>query len=128
VKRLFALLPLTSLVVAACAGGMSGASAPAPPPFDPSGTYDARVDVEGEVLTASLTISSTSDGYSGSMGMAEVGTIPLTDIVVTGDQMTFWVTNPYGRFSVSLAFEGDKFTGTFESEMMGGYLSGTKRR
>ena len=124
-KRLITLLPLT-LVIAACSGGLFGT--PAPPPFDPSGLYDATVDSDGEVLPATLTISSTPDGYTGSMGMAEIGTFPLTDIAVSDNQMTFWVTNPFGQFFVSLAFDGDTFTGTFESDETSGYLSGTRRR
>jgi hypothetical protein len=127
VKRLFALLPLASLV-AACAGGMSGTSAPTPPPFDPSGVYDATVETTDGLMVATLNISSTADGYTGSMAMPDMGSFPLTDIAVADTGMTFLVTNPFGQFLISLTFEGDKFTGTYESDSDGGYLSGTKRR
>ena len=128
-KRLFSLVPLT-LFFAACSSGGANAPAPepVPPPFDPSGVYDATVDADGEMMSATVTISSTPDGYTGSMAMPDMGTFPLTDIAVADNAMTFWVTNPFGQFFISLAFEGDKFTGTFESDAEGGYLSGTKRR
>ena len=128
-KRLFSLVPIT-LLVAACSGGLYGGSAPepTPPPFDPSGVYNATIDADGEMMPATLTISSTPDGYTGSMSMPDLGTSTLSDIAVADHGMTFSVTNLYGLFFISLTFEGDKFTGTFESDSMGGYLSGTKRR
>ena len=128
-KRLLSLLPV-ALIVSACSGGLYGGPAPepGPPPFDPSGVYDATVDADGEMMTATVTISSTPDGYTGSMSMPDMGTFPLTDIAVADNAMNFWVTNPFGQFFISLAFEGDKFTGTFESDSIGGYLSGTRRR
>ena len=128
-KRLLSLLPV-ALIVSACSGGLYGGSAPepAPPPFDPSGVYDATIDADGEMMAGTMTISSTPAGYTGSMGMPDMGTFPLTDIAVVDNAMNFWVTNPFGQFFISLAFEGDKFTGTFESDDMGGYLSGSKRR
>ena len=127
-KRVFYLLPLF-LFVAACAGGRYGSSTPEPPPFDPSGVYDVLVEVEGERLPATFTITSTPDGYAGSMSMASQGMdVALEDISVADPKVTFWVTDPNGSYFISLTFEGAKFTGSFESDVMGGYLSGTKRR
>jgi hypothetical protein len=119
---------LAALAAAACAGGMSGSATPEPPPFDPSGTYDVLVEVEGESLPATMTLTSTPDGWTGSMSMAEVGQVPFSDISLADNIVTFGVTTMYGISSVSLTFDGDDFTGFFESDMMGGYLSGTKRR
>jgi hypothetical protein len=108
---------------------MYGSSIPEPPPFDPSGVYDVQVEAEGAVLSAVMTLTATPDEVVGSMDMAELGSgVPLADISIADPQVTFWVNAPDGDYFVSLTFEGEKFTGTFESDVMGGYISGTKRR
>jgi hypothetical protein len=128
VKRFFFILPAV-LFVAACVGsGMSGSATPEPPPFDPSGTYDVLVEVEGEQLPGTMTLSSTSEGYEGSGSITEVGQVSFSGVSVADNIVTFSVTTMYGVFPVSLTFDGDDFTGSFSSDLMSGYLSGSKRR
>ncbi|MFC1790864.1 hypothetical protein ACFL0I_00135 [Gemmatimonadota bacterium] len=129
-KRSMTILPL-ALLVAACSGGMSAAAAPdptpAPPPqLNPVGVYDCHIDVEGTEMGATLTITGTPDSYGGRVD-TEMGPGTVTDVVVTGNEMTFVVDTGDMTVYFAVVFEGDNFQGEFDAGGMGGYISGTKR-
>ena len=130
-KKILSVLPLT-LFVAACAGGMSGGAAPEPPPppeLDPVGVYDCWLEMEGMEFGLTLTITGTPGAYAGSMD-SEVGPGQVTDISIDGNRMSFIVhpaDMPGMAAYFSAVFDGDTFTGEFDADGMGGYVSGKKR-
>ncbi|MGD2122728.1 MAG: hypothetical protein PVJ76_13330 [Gemmatimonadota bacterium] len=123
-KRLTTLFPLVALL-AACAGGPPP-EPPGPPPLDPVGTYDCYLDVDGMALDAVLTITGEEGAYAGEVS-SEMGSMPVSDIVIDGQQMSFVVDSPDMTVFFTVMFDGDDFSGEFDAGGMGGYVTGTKR-
>ena len=123
-KRLATLFPLVALL-AACAGGPPP-EPPGPPPLDPVGTYDCYLDVEGQGIEAVLTITGEEGAYEGNVS-SDMGSMPVSDIVVDGQQMSFVVDSPDMTVFFTVVFEGEDFSGEFDAGGMGGYVTGTKR-
>ena len=126
-KRLIALLPLLAFL-SACSGGMSSAPAPdpTPPPLDPTGVYDCWLSVEGMEFGAVLTIEGVPGTYTGTVD-SEMGTMPVRDLTVDGDQMSFVVDTPDMTVPFNVRFEGGTFSGDFDAGGMLGYVTGEKR-
>ena len=124
-KRLLTLLPL-ALVLAACSGVGAPATPPAPPPLDPVGVYDCSLDVDGMALLATLSIEGEPGAYTG-MVDSEMGSMPVSDISVEGNDMTFMVDTPDMAVYFAVAFDGLNFSGDFDAGGMGGIITGTKR-
>ena len=99
---------------------------PDPPPLDPVGVYDCALDVEGQALDATLTITGTEGAYEGSVS-SEMGTMPVSDVVIDGQTMSFVVDSPDMTVFFSVVFDGPNFSGDFDAGGMGGYVTGTKR-
>ncbi|NNM06970.1 MAG: hypothetical protein HKO65_17880 [Gemmatimonadetes bacterium] len=113
------------LLVSACAGG-APAEPPAPPPFDPTGTYDITVAAEGMEIGGVMTISGNAEeGFTGSVD-TEMGGAVLSNMVLDGQTMTFFI--PEADADVSIVFEGDSFTGGMMGAMGGADFFGTKRK
>ena len=125
IKRLTTAVFL-GLLLSACAGGLPP-EPPAPPPVDPTGTYDISISVPeaGFELPGVMVIQgSAEEGYTGSIDMGGGGEA-LTNIVVDGQTMTFlWVGPDAQEVPVQVTFEGDVFSGEAEEAI----LSGTKRK
>lgn len=112
------------LILSACAGGPPP-EPPAPPPFDPVGTYDFVLGMEGMELGGTMMISgSAEEGYTGSVD-TEMGGASLADIAVDGQTVTFFI--PDADMDASITFEGDAFTGSIVGAMGSGTFNGTKR-
>ena len=77
-------------------------------------------------MGATLSISGTPGAYTGSVD-SEMGPGQVSDIVVSGNEMTFVVdTGEMGVF-FAVVFDGDTFAGDFDVDGMGGTISGKKR-
>lgn len=125
-NRFLAILPLT-LLAAACAGGAYAPPEPPPPPeLNPIGVYDCALDIEGQQMSAVLTISESAEGYTGTVD-SDMGPAPVADITVDGQEMTFVVDTGDMSVFFAVVFDGDDFRGDFDAGGMGGYISGTKR-
>jgi len=112
------------LILAACAGGPPP-EPPAPPPFNPAGTYDFSMAIQGQSLDGVLTISGTPEvGFTASvssqMGEAELGRVSLVDRTLT-------FTIPEADASGEVVFEGDGFTGAMSTAMGSLRMTGTRR-
>jgi hypothetical protein len=121
VKRLLTVLAV-GLTLSACAGPPP--EPPAPPPLDPTGSFRVTLDMEGQGISGSMVIRETETGYSGSID-TDMGGAGMVDIVVSGDELTFFILEIEGTFTV--VFEGDEFSGGFESAMGAGTIRGVKR-
>lgn len=124
-KRLLAIPPL-ALFLAACSGGGAPAAPPAPPPLDPVGVYDCFLDVDGMEIMATLSIEGEPGAYSGTVD-SDMGVMPVSDIVVEGDAMTFMIDSPDMAVFFAVTFEGADFAGDFDAGGMGGVITGTRR-
>jgi hypothetical protein len=82
--------------------------------------------VEGTGIDATLTITGEEGAYEGSVS-SEMGTMPVSDIVVDGQQMSFVVDSPDMTVFFAVVFEGSDFSGEFDAGGMGGFVTGTKR-
>ncbi len=123
-KKPMTLFPLIALLTA-CAGGPPP-EPPGPPPLDPVGAYDCYLDVEGMGIDAVLTITGEEGAYSGNVS-SDMGSMPVSDIVIDGQQMSFVVDTPDMTVFFTVVFEGEDFSGDFDAGGMGGYVTGTKR-
>ena len=120
-KRLLTVLAV-GLTLSACAG--QPPEPPAPPPLDPTGSYRVSINVEGQAISGSMVIRETATGYAGSID-TDMGGAGLVDIAVNGDELTFFIVEIEGAFTV--VFEGEDFDGGFESAMGTGTIRGVKR-
>ena len=123
-KKIATLFPLVALL-AACAGGPPP-EPPGPPPLDPVGTYDCYLDVEGQALDAVLTITGEEGAYGGSVS-SDMGSMPVSDVTIDGQTMSFVVDSPDMTVFFNVVFEGADFSGEFDAGGMGGFVSGKKR-
>jgi hypothetical protein len=124
-KRLMALMPF-ALVLAACSGGGAPAAPPAPPPLDPVGVYDCSLDVDGMEIMATLSIEGEPGAYTGTVD-SDMGAMPVGDISVEGDDMTFMIDTPDMAVFFAVTFDGANFAGDFDAGGMGGVITGAKR-
>lgn len=119
---------MRNLMMLVAAGGLVAAcgpaAPPAPPPLDPTGTYNITIDAEGMSIGGSLVIRGAADAYSGSID-TDMGGAAISDVAVEGNQVTFTV--PEAGVSFQVLFEGDGFTGTFDGAMGAGYITGKRR-
>ncbi len=120
----FAALAALMLTFAACAGGPPPEPA-APPPFNPAGTYDFSMSIQGQSLDGVLVIAGTPEaGFTASvssqMGETDLGRVRLMDRT-----MTF--TIPEVDASGEVVFEGEGFTGAMSTAMGSIPMNGTRR-
>ena len=123
-KRLTTAAAL-GLFLSACAGG-APAEPPAPPPFNPSGTYDFTLAAEGMEIGGVMVIEGDAEaGFTGSVD-TEMGGAGMSDITLDGQTMTFYI--PEADADVTIVFDGDSFTGGMTGAMGGADFFGTKRK
>ncbi len=123
-KRMIALVPLVVCAIA-CSSGPPPPP-PGPPPLDPVGTFDCYFDVEGMGIDAVLTITGEEEAYEGSIS-SEMGTMPVTEIVIDGQAMSFVIDSPDMTVFVAVVFEGADFSGEFDAGGQGGFVTGKRR-
>ncbi len=126
-KRRLVLSAAFGFLLTACAGGPAPepVAPPAPPPLDPTGTYDITVSAQGMEIGGTLVIGgSSAAGYTGSID-TEMGGAALADVVLDGQTMTFSI--PEGGMSAEVTFEGDELTGWMAGGMGDADIIGVKR-
>lgn len=112
------------LAIAACGGG-APAEPPAPPVFNPAGTYDVNIAAQGMSLGGVLEILGSPDaGYTGSID-TDMGGASVDSIEVSGQIVSFFV--PEANAMVELTFDGDAFSGSISGDMGDATITGTKR-
>ncbi len=119
-RRLTTLFALSMMF--ACGG--APAEPPAPPPLDPTGTFDLTIVGDGMNIGGSLVIRSAADGYTGSID-TDMGGAGISDIAVAGQEVSF--TIPEAGVSFQLLFDAEGFTGTFDGAMGAGSIVGVKK-
>ena len=58
---------------------------------------------------------------------SEMGSMPVSDITIDGQTMSFIVDSPDMTVFFNVVFEGADFSGEFDAGGMGGFVSGKRR-
>ena len=64
--------------------------------------------------------------YEGSVS-SEMGSMPVSDVTIDGQTMSFVVDSPEMTVFFNVVFEGADFSGEFDAGGMGGFVSGKRR-
>jgi hypothetical protein len=104
------------------------------------GTWDTAVDVQGQKMTAELTVAQAADGYTvaikdGPMPGAPADAPPMpstiSDVVVDGAKLTFKrkLTTPQGEMNLTYTANanGDALTGEIGSDFGPIAMTGTRK-
>ena len=104
------------------------------------GTWATAVDVQGQKITAELTVAQAGDAYTVSIkdgpfpgAPADAPAMPsaITDVVVDGAKLTFKrkLTTPQGEMNLSYAINmsGDTLTGEVNSDFGPIAMTGTRK-
>lgn len=122
-KRFASALTLV-LLVSACSS--APAEPPAPPVLDPTGEYGITIAADGFSMNGTMTITDGANELTGTM-QTEMGDGTLSQFVIEGQEVTF-IANAQGMtVSFWVVFEGDGFSGEFETEGFGAAITGVKR-
>jgi hypothetical protein len=104
------------------------------------GTWDTAIDVQGQKITAELTVAQSGDAYTvaikdGPMPGAPADAPPMpstiSDVVVDGAKLTFKrkLTTPQGEMNLTYtaSAEGDALTGEIGSDFGPIAMTGTRK-
>jgi hypothetical protein len=104
------------------------------------GTWDTAVDVQGQKVTAEMTVAQEGDAYTVSIkdgpfpgAPADAPAMPsaITDVVVDGAKLTFKrkLTTPQGEMNLTYtaSVEGDALTGEVNSDFGPIAMTGTRK-
>jgi hypothetical protein len=108
----------------------AAATAPASGAFDPVGTYDFSVDIQGQRIGGTMAITKAQDGTLGGEMYSDQGALTFNSVTVEGRTMTASGALPNGGPSVVfvMEFAGDDFAGTFSVEGASGTIAGKRRK
>lgn len=130
-------LLLTLLLTAACAGAPAASREPAGPPWAAVlGDWSGPAWVEGEDMQVGTVVALRDEGgtLTGTFGVPEMGVnaTPFRDLTWEEGVVTGWVnfSSPDGmylRISFHLRLDGDSLAGSFDSDMVGGVITLTRR-
>lgn len=115
-----------AFALVACAGPPP--EPPAPPPLDPTGSYAFTAEVEGMVMTGTLTIEGAEGAYTGTL-TSDDGTPPISisSVVVVDQSMTIEASGPMGPLSIEVVVSADGVAdGSWSMGGMSGGFSATK--
>jgi hypothetical protein len=106
------------------------APAPAPPAaaYSPAGKWTIGIIAGGQNMEVSLELVKLADGtWTGSIGTAQFGTIPLSKVEVTGKKMIATFPVPTGDMgSMTLNFDGDNAEGEWSMPGDGSKVAGKR--
>ena len=104
------------------------------------GTWDTAIDVQGQKMTAEITVAQAGDGYTvaikdGPMPGAPADAPPMpsaiSDVVVDGAKLTFKrkLTTPQGEMNLTYTAnaDGDALTGEIGSDFGPIAMTGTRK-
>lgn len=107
------------------------AAAPAPAPataWSPAGKWTVGLVAQGQNMEVTLELVKLADGtWSGMIGTAQFGTIPLSKVTVTGKQMVASFPVPTGDMgTMTLNFDGEIAEGEWSMPGDGSKVSGKR--
>jgi hypothetical protein len=121
-----------------CAGGGAASREPAGPPWAAAlGNWSGPAWVEGEDMQVGTVVSlrEESGTLTGTFGVPEMGVTgtPFRDLIWDEGDLTGWInfSSPDGmylRISFVLRLDGDSLAGSFDSDMVGGIITLTRRK
>ena len=112
------------LFAAACATAAPAPSGPAP--LNPVGVFPFTTSVNGGEVTGSVEVTGEAGAYGGTIRTSITQDIPITGVVVTGQEMVVSAQTPDGPLTINMTFTGDTFTGEWELNGDGGTLYGRR--
>ncbi|MEX0891397.1 MAG: hypothetical protein WEB88_04445 [Gemmatimonadota bacterium] len=121
------LLPAVLLLagLAACAGNPAP---PAPAPFDPLGAYDFSTNVDGTLVSGTLTVTDGTSGLRGTVTTDVTEPLRLSSVRVDERTVTGSGSTPDGPFSITMTVAEDgTITGGWSLGAMSGSVTGRKR-
>ena len=94
-----------------------------------TGAWDYTVDTGQGDNTGTLTLNGSSDELSGTMAGDDGQTIPLSDVTLAEDTLSFkFTTNGYGSGAGQFVFSGDTFEGYMNLPSYGSFpVQGTRQ-
>ncbi len=103
-------------------------AAPAPAPYSPAGKWTVGLVAQGQSMEVTLELVKLADGtWTGSIGTAQFGTIPLSKVTVEGKKMVASFPVPTGDMgSMTLNFDGDAAEGEWSMPGDGSKVSGKR--
>lgn len=107
----------------------AAAPAPAPAPaWSPAGTWVVGLVAQGQSMEVTLELVKLTDGtWTGTIGTAQFGTIPLSKVTIDGKKMTATFPVPTGDMgSMTLNFDGDVAEGEWSMPGDGSKVSGKR--
>jgi len=112
-------------VLAACAGNPAP---PAPAPFEPTGAYDFSTNVDGTLVSGTLTVIDGTSGLRGTVTTDVTEPLSLSSVRVEERTVTGTGSTPDGTFSITMTVAEDgTFTGGWSLGAMSGSVTGRKR-
>ncbi len=104
------------------------APTPAPAPYSPAGKWSVGIVAQGQSMEVTLELVKLADGtWSGAIGTAQFGTIPLSKVEITGKKMVATFPVPTGDVgTMTLNFDGDLAEGEWSMPGDGSKVSGKR--
>jgi len=111
------------------APAMAATTTPATPaPYSPAGKWSVGIVAQGQSMEVTLELVKLADGtWSGAIGTAQFGTIPLSKVEITGKKMVATFPVPTGDMgTMTLNFDGDIAEGEWSMPGDGSKVSGKR--
>jgi len=103
-------------------------AAPTPPPYDPAGKWMVGITAQGQAMEVTVELVKLPDGtWTGSIGTAQFGTIPLSKVTIEGKKMVATFPVPTGDMgTMTLNFDGENAEGEWSMPGDGSKVSGKR--
>ncbi|HEX6373878.1 MAG TPA: hypothetical protein VF006_33425 [Longimicrobium sp.] len=115
------------LFTAACAASAPPADPPAPAALNPVGVFPFTTTVDGNEVTGSVEVTGQPGAYAGVIRTSITPEIPITGVMVSGQEMVVTADTPDGPLTINMTFAGNAFTGAWALSGDTGNLSGSRR-
>lgn len=124
------LVVALSLLTAACATPAPSTSAPSAGPapsagVNPVGTFNFITSGEGDEIRGTIEIAGSPGAYTGHVRTPH-DDIPISRVMVAGQEMTVTANTPDGPLTLTLIFTGSTFTGGWTVGEAHGPLTGQR--
>jgi hypothetical protein len=124
------------LLAAACAPAAAPSADPAlapvttvaaAPALNPLGTFEFTTSVNGNPMTGTIEVTGGPGAYGGVVRTSATPDLPITGVVVEGDEMTVTSSVDGETLTMRLTFAGNDFTGGWTVAGDSGDLAGRRR-
>lgn len=82
------------------------------------GTWQITILVEDDSISGRLTIEKTGDVLTGNANFPELGNMDMSDITLSGNELTFTLDSPFGAAAARAVIDGDTMEGTINVPQM----------